>query len=54
MSNEKEVTGKFKYEQDPKRYHRFKIEADSGPTGSIYIPKSKRSMPTKIVLERIK
>ena len=26
MSDKKEVTGKFRYEQDSKRYHRFKIE----------------------------
>ena len=29
MSDEKEVTGKFRYEQDSKRYHRFKIETQT-------------------------
>jgi len=51
MSDEKEVTGKFKYEQDSKRYHRFKIETDTGIIGTVYVPKSEESMPKKLVLE---
>jgi hypothetical protein len=26
MSDEKEVTGKFRYEQDSKRYHRLRLK----------------------------
>jgi hypothetical protein len=51
MSEEKEVTGTFKYQQDSKRYHRFKIETDSGIVGTVYIPKDKQSMPKKLILE---
>jgi hypothetical protein len=54
MSNEKEVAGTFKYEQDSKRYHRFKIETDSGIVGTVYVPKDKQSMPKKLILEYAK
>jgi len=49
-----EVTGKFRYEQDSKRYHRFKIETDTGIVGTVYVPKDKQSMPKKLVLEYAK
>jgi len=51
MSEEKEVTGKFRYEQDSKRYHRFKIETDEGIVGTVYVPKDKESMPKKLILD---
>jgi hypothetical protein len=35
MTEKKEVRGKFKYEQDSKRYHRFKIETDTGIVGTV-------------------
>ena len=46
----KEVTGKFRYEKDSKRFHRFQVEADEGVVGTIYVPKNIKSMPKKIVL----
>ena len=53
MSDEEEVTGRFKYEQDSKRYHRFKIETDEGIVGTVYVPKEKDGapMPKKLILE---
>jgi hypothetical protein len=51
MNNEKEIKGKFRYEQDSKRYHRFKIETDEGIVGTVYVPKNKTSMPKKVILE---
>jgi len=54
MSDDKEVTGKLRYEQDSKRYHRFKIETDAGIVGTIYVPKDKESMPKKLILEYAK
>ena len=53
-SNENEVIGKFIYEMDRKRYHRFKIKADSGIVGTVYVPKDKQSMPKKLILEYAK
>jgi hypothetical protein len=35
MSDEKEVSGVYRYEQDSKRYHRFKIETDAGIVGTV-------------------
>ncbi len=54
MSDEKEIKGKFKYEQDSKRYHRFKIETDTGIVGTVYVPKDKQSMPKKLILKYAK
>ena len=51
MSEKKEVTGRFRFDQDSKRFHRFQIETDVGIVGTIYIPKDKESMPKKIILE---
>ena len=51
MTEEKEIIGKFKFDQDSKRFHRFQIETDVGIVGTIYIPKDKESMPKKITLE---
>ncbi len=51
MSEEKEVQGKFRYEQDSKRFHRFKIETDTGIVGTVYVPKDKQVMPKKLILE---
>ena len=54
MTEEKEVRGKFRYEQDSKRYHRFTIETDTGIVGTVYVPKDKGSMPKKLILEYAK
>ena len=51
MSEKKEVEGRFRYEQDSKRYHRFQIETEAGIVGTVYIQKSANGMPKKIVLE---
>jgi len=51
MSEKKEIIGKFRYEKDSKRFHRFKIETDAGVVGTVYVPKDKTNMPKKIVLE---
>jgi len=47
----KEITGTFKYEQDSKRYHRFKIETDAGIVGTVYIPKESEGVPKRLILE---
>ncbi len=51
MSNAEEIKGQFKYEQDSKRYHRFKIETKAGVVGTVYIPKDLKPMPKRLVLE---
>jgi len=51
MTEKKEVEGKFRYEQDSKRYHRFQIETEAGIVGTVYVPKDIESMPKKLVLE---
>jgi hypothetical protein len=54
LPEEKAVTGKFRCEQDSKRFHRFKIETDTGIVGTVYVPKDKQSMPKKLILEYAK
>jgi hypothetical protein len=51
MSKENEITGKFRFDQDSKRFHRFQIETDVGIVGTVYVPKDKERMPKKITLE---
>jgi len=51
MGDKKEIKGKFRYEQDSKRYHRFQIETEAGIVGTIYIPKNIQTMPKKLSLD---
>ena len=53
MSEEKTINGKFRYEQDSKRFHRFQIETDEGIVGTVYVPKDRQGapMPKKLILE---
>jgi hypothetical protein len=51
MTEKKEITGKFRYEQDSKRYHRFKIETVVGIVGTVYVPKDLEAVPKKLVLK---
>lgn len=50
MPEPKKIKGTFKYEQDSKRYHRYRIETDGGIVGTIYIPKDKE-IPERIILD---
>lgn len=48
MANERTKELTFRYEQDSKRFHRFKIlDPDHKVTGSIYISKDVESLPKK-------
>lgn len=49
--SQEEVKGLFRYEQDSKRFHRFRIETGEGITGCLYIPKELTPMPKKLVFE---
>ena len=51
MPTEQEVKGKYRFDQDSKRFHRFQIETDAGIVGTIYIPKTASGMPKRITLE---
>ena len=49
--SEKEVYGEFSFDQDSKRYHRFRIETDQGIVGLIYVPRDGNGIPKKIILK---
>ena len=53
MAGEKEIKGKFRFDQDSKRFHRFQIETDVGIVGTVYIPKDigGEKLPKKITLD---
>ena len=53
MNEMKEVKGKFEYEKDSKRYHRFKIESKEGIVGNLYVPKD-GAIPDRIILDNAK
>ena len=46
-----EIKGKFVFEKDTKRYHRFEIVFDEDITGIIYIPINIEPMPERLILE---
>jgi len=51
MAEQKEIKGTFTYEQDSKRYHRYRIEASGRIVGTLYIPKDTEEIPERIILE---
>jgi hypothetical protein len=53
MSDKTEINGKFRFDQDSKRFHRFQIETEIGIVGTVYIPKDMggEKLPKKITLE---
>jgi len=53
VNETKEIKGQFRYEQDSKRYHRFKIETgDADIVGTVYVPKECDPLPDKLILDR--
>jgi hypothetical protein len=55
MDEKKEITGQFRFDQDSKRFHRFKIETEFGIVGTVYIPKDMGGdkLPKKLILEYV-
>ena len=51
MSDSTEAKGSFIFDQDSKRFHRFRIEGDNGIVGNLYIPKDSKDIPEKITLD---
>ena len=52
MSEEAKLS--FRYEQDSKRFHRYKlIDPDGYITGSIYFSKDMKELPKRLTLERM-
>ena len=53
MNEIKEITGQFRFDQDSKRFHRFRIETKFGIVGTVYMPKDMGGdkLPKKITLE---
>jgi hypothetical protein len=52
MDDKTEINGQFRFDQDSKLFHRFKIETESGIVGTVYIPKDMggEKLPKKITL----
>ena len=49
----KKVKGEFRYQEDNKYYHRFRIETKNEEIlGAIYISKNMNPLPDRIILER--
>ena len=53
MDEQKEIKGKFSFDGDSKRYHRYKFEADNGVVGALYVPKDSK-IPERVILTNIK
>jgi hypothetical protein len=49
----KKIKGEFRYQEDNKYYHRFRIETKNEEIlGAIYISKNMHPLPDKIILDR--
>jgi hypothetical protein len=49
----KKVKGEFRYQEDNKYYHRFRIETKNEEIlGAIYISKTMHPLPDRIILDR--
>ena len=49
----KKVKGEFRYQEDNKYYHRFRIETKNEEVlGAIYISKNMHPLPDRIILDR--
>jgi hypothetical protein len=49
----KKVKGEFRYQEDNKYYHRFRIETKNEEIlGAIYISKNMDPLPDRIILDR--
>lgn len=53
MSESKEVKGWFRYDKDSKCYHRFQVKSETGIVGTIYIPREKKPIPRKLILDYV-
>ena len=51
MAETTEAKGIFIFDQDSKRFHRFRIEGEDGIVGNLYVPKDCKGVPKKIVLD---
>jgi len=49
----KEIKGKFSFDGDSKRYHRYKFEADKDVVGVLYVPEDSK-IPERVILENVK
>jgi hypothetical protein len=47
---EKEVNGKFRYDMDYPRSHRFKIETEEGIHGLVFVPMDRGGMLERLIL----
>ena len=51
MTEKKEAKGVLIFDQDSKRFHRFRIEGEGGIVGNVYVTKDCDGTPEKIVLD---
>ena len=48
---ERTLQGRYEYEKDTYRFHRFRIITEAGIEGVIYIPRKMDPIPTRLILE---
>jgi len=53
MTEEKISKGKFQYDKDSAKYHRYQLKAAGGIVGTLYVPKDAEDIPDSIVLKKI-
>jgi hypothetical protein len=53
MTKEKISKGRFEYDKDSAKYHRYQLKAEGGIVGTLYVPKDGEDMPDRIELKKI-
>ena len=53
MTKEKISKGRFEYDKDSAKYHRYQASAQDGIVGTLYIPKDVKDIPDRIELKKI-
>jgi len=53
MTEERISKGRFQYDKDSSKYHRFQLKAEGGIVGTLYVPKEAKDIPETILLKKI-
>ena len=53
MTQDKVSKGRFEYDKDSAKYHRYQVSAQDGIVGTLYIPRDAEDIPDRIELKKI-
>lgn len=54
MTAEKVSKGRFQFDKDSAKFHRYQLRAEGGIVGTLYVPKDADDIPDRVVLIKTK